>query len=73
MTESPKYPKPDEMEMEALYDAAWDLRDYGETSVPISDSAAKWIWWLYRYEGFVKEELEVKRTHTYTQVIGFVN
>jgi hypothetical protein len=71
MTTSPKYPKPDEMEMEALYDAGWDLRDAGETAVPISDDPEKWIWWLRRYEGFGEVELEVKRTHTYTTIIGY--
>lgn len=71
MTASPKYPKPDEMQMEALYDAGWDLRDNRETAVPISDDPEMWIYWLRRYEGFGQDELEVKRTHFYTTIIGY--
>lgn len=61
MTESttPRHPKPLGLEVDALHDAAWDLRDYGEAFIHDDTDEDKWGWWLRRYEGFAEDELEI--------------
>lgn len=60
MTESTKYPEPFGLEIDALHDAAWDIRDYGVTTLHPGENYEQWMYWLKRYEGFGDEELEVK-------------
>lgn len=61
MTESttPRYPKPLGLEVDALHDAAWDLRDYREAFIHDDTDSEKWLWWLQRYEGFADGEIEI--------------
>lgn len=57
MTESTK---PKGLEVDALNDAAWDLRDYGEAFIHDETDPDKWLYWLRRYEGFSEDEIVVK-------------
>jgi hypothetical protein len=59
MTESTKPPKPLGLEVDALHDAAWDLRDYHEAFIHDETDAEKWLYWLRRYEGFGEDEIQV--------------
>jgi hypothetical protein len=56
MTESTK---PTGFEVDALNDAAWDLRDYGEAFIHDETDSEKWLYWLRRYQGFSEDEIRV--------------
>lgn len=60
MTESTKYPKPIGLELDALSDAAWDLRDCDEAFIHDSTDSGKWLYWLRRYEGFAEDEIRAE-------------
>lgn len=70
MTEStmPRHPKPLGLEVDALHDAAWDLRDYREAYIHDDTDDAKWAWWLRRYEGFAEGEFEIKTHANYLHI-----
>jgi hypothetical protein len=60
MTDEPKkFPRPTDHQRELLYDAVWDLRDYGEAWVPLQQDSEQWLYWLTRYEGFAEGEIEL--------------
>lgn len=68
MTDSPKYPRPSTLELAALSDAAWDIRDCDEAYFHGEDNPDKWLSWLTRYEGFGDFEIqaEVVKSHNGT-------
>jgi hypothetical protein len=70
MTESPKHPKPQGNEVDALYDARWDIVENGAATLH-PDDPEKWLYWLHRYEGFGEEELEVKQNDSAALIIGY--
>lgn len=71
MTEStrPRHPKPLGLEVDALYDAGWDLRDYGEAFIHHENDSEKWSWWLRRYEGFAEGEFEIKTQAGFLHIV----
>jgi hypothetical protein len=60
MPDAPNHPKPLGLEVDALHDAAWDLRDYDEAFIHDDTDSEKWLYWLRRYEGFAEDELQVQ-------------
>lgn len=67
-----KYPRPYGLQIDALYDAAWDLRDHRQTVIPAGENYEKWFYWLCRHEGFSADEIEVNnRTATGPIIIRY--
>lgn len=72
MTESTRYPRPQGLQIDALHDLAWDIRDNDEGIIPAGENYDRWLYWLRRHEGFADGELEVKNpTATGPIIIGY--
>lgn len=72
MTDAPNYPRPRGLQVDALRDLAWDIRDNGQGSIPAGENYDRWLYWLHRHEGFTDWELEVKNpTATGNIIIGY--
>lgn len=67
MTEStmPRHPKPEGLEVDALNDAAWDLRDCSEAYLHGETDIEKWLHWLRRYEGFGEDEVRAETVKSF--------
>lgn len=66
MIESTKHPKPEGLQLDALYDAAWDIIDNRTTTLHPDSDPEWWIYWLRRYYSI--DELSIE-SHTDTALI----
>jgi hypothetical protein len=66
MTAPKKYPHPEGLQLDALYDAHWDLVDNDATTLPPDADPEVWIYWLKRHYGV---DGVTVRSHTDTALI----